>query len=188
MAEGKPERLDAIAILIEEHRAARALFQAFEDVAPDATAARRRIVELACKELEIHATLEQEVFYPAARAQLAAHDIPLIDEDAREHAAAAALIAELAERSPGESAYPAAFRRLGEQMNAHFREEEREIFPRLENGVLDLDAIAAEMRARSETLRSEEETPGQREPSREAEGCNEPSAGDALDRASHLRE
>jgi iron-sulfur cluster repair protein YtfE (RIC family) len=188
MPEDKPERLDAIAILIEEHRAARALFQAFEDVAPDDTAARRGIVELACRKLEIHAILEQEVFYPAAREQLAAHDVHLIDDDAREHGAAAALIARLAAVAPGDPAYPAAFRRFGEQMTAHFRKEEREIFPRLENGALDLDAIGRDMQERREALSAEGETPGQPEPSREAEGCNEPSAEEALARAATLRE
>jgi hypothetical protein len=53
-------------------------------------------------------------------------------------------------------------------------EEQRKMFPKLKKTKLDLDALAADMRARKEELMGAVETPGQAEPTLAAEGEEEP--------------
>ena len=58
----------------------------------------KEIVDQTCAELEVHARLEEELFYPAAREVLKEAD--LIDEAEVEHNSAKALIAQLREMVP----------------------------------------------------------------------------------------
>ena len=90
----------------------------------------KAIVDQTCAELEVHARLEEEVFYPAAREVLKEED--LIDEAEVEHGSAKALIAQLREMGPDSEKYQATFKVLGEYINHHVKEEENEIFPGLE--------------------------------------------------------
>jgi hypothetical protein len=54
---------DDIALLKEDHRRVRDLFQAY--TAATAPRTKRALAEEACLELEAHAQLEEQIFYPA---------------------------------------------------------------------------------------------------------------------------
>lgn len=72
---------DAIEMLREDHRKVQQLFQEFEQ--SEDAASKRQIAQTAIQELELHATLEEEIFYPAAMEEL--EDPDLINEAQEEH-------------------------------------------------------------------------------------------------------
>ena len=79
--------LDALDLLTEDHRKVDELFEEYEaskDDADDGTK-EERVAEI-CLELTIHASVEEEIFYPAAREALEAEDdAETLDEAEVEH-------------------------------------------------------------------------------------------------------
>lgn len=146
------EDADAIALLTQDHRNVDKLFKRFEDL--DDADEKRELVETICNELTVHATVEEEIFYPAARQALEAHGDDLLDEAEVEHASAKELIAQLRDASPGDDLYDAKVTVLGEYIRHHVKEEGA-LFPKVKKSVLDLESLGGEMRTRKEELRSE---------------------------------
>jgi hemerythrin superfamily protein len=101
-------------------------------------------------ELTVHAQLEEEIFYPAAREALEEQD--LLDEAEVEHASAKELIAQLESTKPGAELYDAKVTVLGEYIDHHVKEEEKQMFPKVRKARLDLEELAAQMKARKEAL------------------------------------
>ena len=155
-AKRKTASPEALQMLMEDHRKVQKLFKTFEkmhedDEGDDET--QREIVEQACMELTIHAQLEEECFYPAVREALDEAD--LVDEALVEHASAKELIAKLQDMQPGDPLYAASFIVLGEYVNHHIKEEEKEMFAQINKRKLDLDALAVEMQQRKQELMQE---------------------------------
>jgi hemerythrin superfamily protein len=141
---------DAIEMLKEDHRKVEKLFTQFEKTDRDDVEACADIVEEACAALKVHAALEEELFYPAARAALEEDDASLLDEALVEHDSAKALIARVEGLDPSDPMYAASFTVLAEYIKHHVKEEEGEIFPKVKKAKLDADELGSEMRARKE--------------------------------------
>ena len=148
-------RSEIIEELKQDHRRAKQAFREAEKLdAEEDSEELKAIVDQTCAELEVHARLEEEVFYPAAREVLKEED--LIDEAEVEHMSAKALIAQLREMSPDDQKYQPTFKVLGEYINHHVKEEENEIFPGLEGrSGAEWEEIQEQMTARREQLMSE---------------------------------
>jgi hemerythrin superfamily protein len=148
---------DAIVLLTNDHKEVKALFKQYDKLveADAADDEKLAIAEQICQMLTVHATVEEEIFYPAARGALG-DDEDLIDEADVEHATAKDLIAQLEGSSPADDAlYDAKVKVLGEYIDHHVKEEEGEIFPKAKKGKLDTAALGAEMAARKEELMAE---------------------------------
>jgi hemerythrin-like domain-containing protein len=171
---------DPIAFLVDDHERLQKLFRGFE--AAEGGAVRRALAERACAELKIHAALEAEIFYPAARAALGTKGGSIVKRAEAEHAAAARLIAALEDPASDDISYADAFARLAALVKHHIEREEREIFARFRQCSPDLGSIAARLRRRKDALLRAEDVPGQIEPSAEAEGEYEPDLDEALAR------
>ena len=80
--------LDAIELLTDDHEKVKTLFEEFDAVAGDDSSLEEKaaIVQQICQELVVHTAIEEEIFYPAARAAI--DDDDLIDEAIVEHASA----------------------------------------------------------------------------------------------------
>ena len=87
------------------------------------------MAEQICQMLTVHATIEEELFYPAAREALG-EDADLVDEADIEHASAKELIAQIEGSSPEDDHFDARVKVLGEYIDHHVKEEEGEMFPR----------------------------------------------------------
>src|SRR6185369_5073775 len=111
------------------------------------------LVERTCAELEVHAELEEQLFYPAARRALKEED--LIDEAEVEHTSLKVLIEQLKGMSPGDPKYAATFKVLGEYVNHHVKEEEGEIFPGMTKAGVEWDSILGQMTTRRDELKEE---------------------------------
>lgn len=135
---------NAINMLTEDHVKVRKMFKQFEKIKDDADASEKtELVSQICTELKVHMQLEEECFYPAAREALEEQD--LLDEAEVEHASAKELIAQLEAMQPGDELYDAKVTVLGEYIEHHVKEEEKEMFPKVRKAKLDLEDLAEQM-------------------------------------------
>lgn len=142
----------AIMLLKSDHETVKALFKRFEK-AEDADDCEKckAIADQAIAELKIHATIEEELFYPAVRQQIEDED-GIMDEADEEHHEAKVLIAELELMSGEEDHYCAKFTVLAENVRHHIEEEEGEMFPKAAKTQIDFAALGARMLERKKEL------------------------------------
>lgn len=151
---GSTARNEIIAMLKDDHKRAKKAFRDFEKLDPHEDPERcQSLVTQTCKELEIHAKLEEELFYPAARECLG--DEELIDEAEVEHGSLKMLIGNLENLTPEDEKYAATFKVLGEYVKHHVGEEEGEIFPQLSHAKFNWEELQNEMTQRREALMKE---------------------------------
>ncbi len=142
-----------LAVLTKDHRDVKKLFSAYQRlVDTDAPASQRRIsAEQICAMLTAHASVEEELFYPAVR-DAAGDATQTMDEAQVEHASLKALIAQLQSMEPNEALYDAKVKVLGEYVDHHVKEEEGEIFPAARKAGIDLQRLGVQVAARKEEL------------------------------------
>lgn len=141
---------DAIALLRDDHRKVQRLFGQFDKARSDVR--KSALAAQICAELKVHARIEEEILYPAAREVL--RDGDLIDEAAVEHASAKELIAQIERSRPGEELFDAKLIVLGEYVRHHVKEEQNELFPKLRRTRLDLSELGRALAARKKALGS----------------------------------
>jgi len=149
---------DAITLLKADHAEVKRHFIAYEKLVDnDADAEEREeMAQQICLLLTVHATLEEEIFYPAAREVLDEEQADLIDEADVEHASARDLMAQIRDGNADDHLYDAKVKVLGEYMDHHVKEEQDEIFPKVKKAGLDLDMLGEELALRKEELMAEE--------------------------------
>ena len=144
---------DAIALLTADHREVSDMFEQFDQLGDRATASKEKLKDKICKALIAHTTIEEEIFYPAVRGNIEEGE-DMVDEAVVEHAAAKDLIQQLQEMQPDDELYDAKVKVLGEQIDHHVKEEEKEMFPKVRKSGLDLLALGQEMAMRKQELMS----------------------------------
>lgn len=158
MAEDARKDLDALDLLMQDHREMESLFSEFEylQVNGEDTAG---VIESACAELTIHDALENDLFYPAVSDAADAEEIQTMLDDAEDaHDGVLDLIEELEQLDPDVAKRNACFGLLAERVKQHILQEETELFPRartLER--LDLDVLATHMKTRKSELMTKAE-------------------------------
>ena len=155
LASAAAAKTDATALLERDHAEVKKLFKQYEKLA-DAEAdggQRQALAEQICAMLTVHATIEEEIFYPAARGAMEEQD--LLDEAEVEHASAKDLIAQIEAMEPSEPLYDAKVKVLGEYIDHHVKEEERQMFPQARKADLDLDELGMQLQQRKQELMSE---------------------------------
>jgi hemerythrin superfamily protein len=144
----RSEGMNAIELLKHDHREVEEYFEEYEDLEDDAEKAE--LSAKICQALKVHAQIEEEIFYPAARE--ATRDEDLLDEALVEHAGAKRLIEEIESMEVGDDLYDAKIRVLGEQIKHHVKEEEEELFPEAERSDMDLKAVGEDLEAQKMEL------------------------------------
>jgi hemerythrin-like domain-containing protein len=145
------ETQDAIALLTAEHRQVSAMFKQFEELGERAKASKKKLADQICAALRVHTQIEEEIFYPAVRE--ASKDLEdVVDEAVVEHASAKDLIEQLEAADPEDDLYDAKVKVLGEQVEHHVGEEEKEMFPKVRKLSLDLVELGQEMADRRDEL------------------------------------
>ena len=142
--------MNAITLLMQDHKAVKALFAQYEGLSDRSFATKKKLADQICQELTVHTQIEEEIFYPAVRRPIHAGD--LMDEALVEHASAKELIAQIAAMDPADDLYDAKVNVLSEQIEHHVKEEEGDMFPKVRDTAVDLDALGQEMAARKEQL------------------------------------
>jgi hemerythrin superfamily protein len=148
--------LDAIKLLTNDHNEVKKLFKAYEELveAEGDNNEKQKLAHQICTMLTAHATVEEEIFYPAARQALEDHQ-NFVDEANVEHSTAKNLIEQIESSTPEGALYDAKVKVLGEYIDHHVKEEEGEMFPNVKKSDLDLDALGTDMAARKEELFAE---------------------------------
>ena len=146
-------QVNAFDLLEQDHREVEEWFDEFDELNDSNEDRKAELAEKICLALKVHAQMEEEIFYPQARA--ASQDNDLIDEAVVEHSTVKNLIAEIEAMGVGEELYDAKIRVLGEMVKQHIKEEEEELFPELQSTKMDLDAVGKELAERKEELMSE---------------------------------
>jgi len=141
---------NAIELLKADHRAVEELFAKYETTRGSATKAK--LAQQICLELSIHATIEEEIFYPAVRGAV---DDDMMDEAYVEHDGAKMLIAELMEGDVGDDFYDAKVKVLSEEIKHHVKEEEGRdgIFSQAKKAGADMEALGEMLAARKAELK-----------------------------------
>jgi hemerythrin superfamily protein len=125
---GDRQQLDAIRVLTEDHRHVEELFARFEKTGDGAHKRRQDLVQRITEALSVHASIEEEIFYPAARRFVAAAGDTVL-EALEEHHLVKLTLAELEVMDPGHERYGAKVMVLIENVRHHIEEEEGQLFP-----------------------------------------------------------
>jgi iron-sulfur cluster repair protein YtfE (RIC family) len=137
---------DALGLLRRDHKLVDELLNEFQRAGQQQLDPMARRI---CKLLRIHAQIEEEIFYPAARRALP--DASLIDEAEREHAQAKQAITRIESLTSEDASFKAAVATLAQAVRTHVAEEEGTLFPQLQ-GKLDLVGIGIALAERRDTL------------------------------------
>jgi hemerythrin superfamily protein len=140
---------DALAMLRDDHRRVAALFAQVAKAGDDRERKGSLVLRI-CRELAVHAQVEDEIFYPAARTVLRRQ--ALVDEADVEHATVRMLVAELERGKPGDDHYDAKIKVLGEYVKHHVKEEQEALFPKLRRTPLDLAVLGERIAMRKREL------------------------------------
>jgi hemerythrin superfamily protein len=121
---------NAVEMLKADHRTVRTLFQNYQSAKEQTT--KQRIAEQIFVELEVHAQLEELVFYPAFEAAADEEGKQLVEDARQEHQTVKDLIAELRDMDANDEDFDAQFQELMDNVEHHVQEEETEMFPEAE--------------------------------------------------------
>ena len=144
---------DAIALLKADHRQVEEWFAQFEKARNDDR--KQKLANDICNALKVHATIEEEIFYPAFIAETKDED--LHHEAIVEHDGAKKLIAEIEASSPDDDYFDAKVKVLSEMIKHHVKEEEQPggMFAEARKSKMDLDGLGARMSSRKAQLEQE---------------------------------
>jgi hemerythrin-like domain-containing protein len=146
---------DPIELLKEDHKKVKALFDEFENT--NNRRSQQRIVREAILELDVHAGIEEEIFYPAyTEAARETEQQEIILEAEEEHHVVHLLIAELRDMPEIDERARAKFIVLAENVRHHIEEEEQEMLPQAQELLGDrLPELGAQMAQRKRELMKE---------------------------------
>jgi hemerythrin superfamily protein len=170
---------DAIALLKQDHRTVSALFEEFEKADDEEQSS---IAQRVCQLLTVHATIEEELLYPAAKEAFDDEDDDMVNEAEVEHASCKELIAKIEGMTSDDEHFTATVKVLSEYIKHHVKEEENQLFPQLKKTELDLKELGTRLADRKfalmEQMGIEEQEPEQpRKRSAAARGATRSKSG-----------
>jgi hemerythrin superfamily protein len=146
---------NATQLLRQDHKRVEGLFKKCEQA--KGLDGKRRYAMQAINDLEVHAAIEEDIFYPAVKKGIEESD--LVDEARQEHQEAKSLMAQLKKMQGQENGaaeeFESKFSELVEAVQHHVEEEEGEMFPKVEDSELDLAELGSEMAERKQELMQE---------------------------------
>ena len=154
MSDDASTNANALELLKRDHQAVDKLFKQYEEIKDGAEdSAKEELVTQICDALTVHATIEEAIFYPAARQALPQEQgQDLLDEAAVEHQTLKDLIGRLEMAPTSDPLYDAGVKVLSEYVKHHVREEETELFPKVRSSDMDLQAIGQQLEERKQQL------------------------------------
>ncbi|HEX5035479.1 MAG TPA: hemerythrin domain-containing protein [bacterium] len=148
--------MNPFSMLKEDHRKVKQLFKEYEDAGDRAFRKKGQIAQKAIHELEVHAQVEEELFYPKVKQNVDKEARHLVNEAFEEHHVVKVLIAELKKLKPEDESFDAKFKVLMENVKHHIKEEENELFPEARDGLDGMsEPLGEEMEDRKMELQEE---------------------------------
>lgn len=144
--------MKATDLLKKQHREVKGLFKKVEKT--ENASERRSLMETITEELQMHTTIEEEIFYPAVREVESKKAEQMIDEALEEHHVVKLVLAELPKVDPQDERFEAKMTVLSELVRHHVEEEESEMFKLAEKlGKEELSDLGKQMAGRVEELK-----------------------------------
>jgi iron-sulfur cluster repair protein YtfE (RIC family) len=113
-------------VLWDDHRKVEGMFNRYSK-------GESSLVATICEELELHATIEEEIVYPA----LAQLDERLAQESEEDHEDVKEIIAEIQDLEPGDPMESKLMKKLERLVSLHVTREERDVFPIIKSRLND---------------------------------------------------
>src|ERR1700722_5193795 len=120
---------DAIALLKADHAAVKKLFEQEEKLSKQADAKKAELFAQIKAALEVHATIEEEIFYPAVKKARSEQVKDEVREGYEEHKQIKSLLAQISSITPSDETYDMKVKVLKEDVEHHVKDEEGEMFP-----------------------------------------------------------
>jgi hemerythrin superfamily protein len=127
--------VDAIAMLTADHRVVQDLFAQYARAGDGST--KQMIAEQVFTALEVHAQLEENIFYPAYEAMTGKNGTQLVADSRLAHEHVKELLIELQGFDLDEETFEATFQDLMHTVEQHVAQEEDEMFPEAEQILAD---------------------------------------------------
>lgn len=140
--------LDATDLLQRDHRQVESWFHACESLSDEQQKAE--LIQKICMALKVHTQIEEEIFYPRARAETGEEG--MIQEAIDEHAEVKQLISEIEQRQAQGQDCTEQLESMRQALQHHIQEEESEMFPKVRNTDIDLFALGSELATRRSEL------------------------------------
>ena len=138
-------------ILKQDHDTVLALLKRLKET--DNGREKRTLAQEIYVQIEVHAKLEEELFYPSLRRRSESEQLTqLLHESIEEHHVASVLVQELKAMSTTDERYDAKFKVLKEAVRHHAEEQVKETFPRVKRL---LDEAGTELGAKMMTRKQE---------------------------------
>jgi iron-sulfur cluster repair protein YtfE (RIC family) len=146
--------MDALKLLKHDHDEVKKMLADLEDTTERAEKTRTEGLATLKHELEIHETIEEEIFYPALKEHPKTKDLAL--EGYEEHHVVDTIMGELEGVEPSDETWMAKFSVMKENLEHHISEEEDEMFPKVEQVFDDeeLEDLGNRMLERKEALQA----------------------------------
>ena len=134
--------MDAFSLLKADHEKVAELFEQLESANGQA---KLRVFEQIKTELDLHAHIEEKIFYPALEKPKQTHDLTL--EAYEEHDVVKKLLRELSRAKTANEEWEAKAKVLQENVEHHVEEEENELFTKASSvlGEEDIEALGERM-------------------------------------------
>ena len=144
--------MDPVQMLKDDHQKVKQLFQQFKQTNDQNQ--QQQIADQVLNELDVHASLEEEIFYPALRQKAGGGEYrQMLEEAYQEHAQAKTLIQQLRGMQASDPQFATLMQQLQQDVEHHVQEEETEMLPKAEQELSDqMDRLAQEMQARKQQL------------------------------------
>ena len=148
------EGTNALELLKRDHQEVDKMFHQFEEIKDGAgDDEKENLVTQICDALTVHARIEEQIFYPAARRALGEQEgKDLLDEAAVEHQTLKDIIGRLEAAPTDDPLYDAGVKVLSEYVKHHVKEEENELFPKVRSSDMDLMAVGQQLEAQKQQL------------------------------------
>jgi hemerythrin superfamily protein len=159
--------VDAITLLKNDHKTVKKLFREFERAHKKDEPGREKYAAQIVEELSIHAAIEEQIFYPAVRAEVPDLEDAIL-ESLEEHHGVKWTCLELTMMDPSDERFDAKVTVLSEHVNHHVKEEEETWFPKVREKLGR--ARLAELGEQLE--RAKKTAPREPQPERVAEGAS----------------
>jgi hemerythrin superfamily protein len=119
--------MDALELLKHDHQAVKSLFDQIDET--EDAKQRKKLFDQIDTELNIHAHIEETVFYPEMRKIDELKD--MVQEALEEHQEVKTLLEEMEALDPENEQFSASLEELMENVEHHVAEEEDEMFPKV---------------------------------------------------------
>src|SRR5690349_12940620 len=144
----------ATEMIREDHRKVDRLYQQYKGLNTQSRD-KQTLTEQICHELEVHAQLEESIFYPAVQAKMGNAGKTLVAEALKEHSEMKRLISQIRGYRMDEAACETTMHKMMQAVQHHVKEEESKMLPEAEQNLRgELDRLGMEMQQKKQQLTS----------------------------------